>query len=72
MPKYIKPMNLKVLQMIESLKNYEIGRDRKSILRPLADSIRERIQMGKEVHLNFICTHNSRRSLQTQVWTQKF
>ncbi|MDV7696036.1 protein-tyrosine-phosphatase [Chryseobacterium soli] len=63
-------MNLKLLQTIESLKNYEISAERKSMLRPLADSIRERIQIGKAVRLNFICTHNSRRSHLTQVWAQ--
>ncbi len=44
--------------------------ERKEILQPLIDYIREKVINGKPVRLNFICTHNSRRSHLSQVWAQ--
>lgn len=41
---------------------------RKTQLRQLAGYIRKQLQNGDPVHLNFICTHNSRRSLLGQIW----
>lgn len=42
--------------------------ERKAVLQPLIDFIRQKINTGKSVNLNFICTHNSRRSHLSQVW----
>ncbi|MFS4417072.1 protein-tyrosine-phosphatase [Maribacter sp. 2307ULW6-5] len=47
-----------------------IPEDRKKALQPLIDFLVSRIREGKDVHLNFICTHNSRRSHLAQVWAQ--
>lgn len=63
-------MNLKLLQTIESLKNYEISAERKSMLRPLIYCIQDHIQNKKAIDIVFICTHNSRRSHLSQVWAQ--
>lgn len=63
-------MYLKLLETIELLKNQEIREDRKAILAPLVDFIQKRWEERKEVTINFICTHNSRRSHLSQVWAQ--
>lgn len=55
---------------IESL-NQEAGQippARKDLLGRLADYIRKKRQAGAAVDLNFICTHNSRRSHISQIW----
>lgn len=43
---------------------------RKQVLRQLAVLVRERTEAGQPVNLNFICTHNSRRSHIAQLWAQ--
>lgn len=47
-----------------------ISPERKTILLPLIDFIQEKVSKEQEVRLNFICTHNSRRSHLSQVWAQ--
>lgn len=47
-----------------------IGEERKAVLQPLADFIQQKIKNEQEVNLNFICTHNSRRSHLSQIWAQ--
>lgn len=47
-----------------------IAADRMPVLRQLEDYIWSKVQAGDEVRLNFICTHNSRRSQLSQVWAQ--
>ncbi|QZK90701.1 protein-tyrosine-phosphatase [Flavobacterium sp. CHNK8] len=44
--------------------------ERKSVLQPLIDYIQTRVNNHQEIRLNFICTHNSRRSHLSQVWAQ--
>ncbi|CAD0218324.1 Arsenate reductase [Chryseobacterium sp. JV274] len=65
-----KIMYSKLLKTIELLKNQEISEDRKATLAPLVDFIQKRVEEQKEVTINFICTHNSRRSHLSQVWAQ--
>ena len=48
----------------------EITTERKEILQSLVNYIREKSDSGQEINLNFICTHNSRRSQFSQVWGQ--
>lgn len=55
---------------IGKLKEQSPTKERRKILQPLIDYIQARIAMKKEVRLNFICTHNSRRSHLSQVWAQ--
>ncbi|MFV8370545.1 low molecular weight phosphatase family protein [Flavobacterium sp. LB2R40] len=47
-----------------------ISNERILTLQPLIDYIQAKIASHKEVRLNLICTHNSRRSHLAQVWAQ--
>jgi arsenate reductase len=47
-----------------------ITAERKIVLQPLIDFIQNKVTKQQEVRLNLICTHNSRRSHLSQVWTQ--
>ena len=40
------------------------------VLRPLVDYLKEKVSKRELIRLNFICTHNSRRSHLGQVWAQ--
>lgn len=55
---------------IMGLDSVRIPNERKAVLQPLIDFIRTKISNGQQIRLNFICTHNSRRSHLTQVWAQ--
>jgi arsenate reductase len=44
--------------------------ERMARLRGIAEWIRRQREQGREAHLVFICTHNSRRSQFAQVWAQ--
>jgi arsenate reductase len=46
----------------------EISKERKEILQVLIDYIQKKRAENKEPLLNFICTHNSRRSQFSQIW----
>lgn len=43
---------------------------RKELLHQLTSFVEQRVQAGHTVYLNFICTHNSRRSHLSQLWAQ--
>ena len=47
---------------IKELNTDSIPNERKVILQPLIDFIQEKVNNKQEIRLNFICTHNSRRS----------
>ncbi len=47
-----------------------LNEERKTILQPLIDSVQQKAIRGEDINLNFICTHNSRRSHLAQVWAQ--
>lgn len=47
-----------------------ISKDRKNVLQPLIDYIKEKTINNEVINLNFICTHNSRRSHLSQIWAQ--
>jgi arsenate reductase len=47
-----------------------ISDDRKAILLQLASFVETKRKAGRKAYLNFICTHNSRRSHLSQVWAQ--
>lgn len=55
---------------ISSLNVESIAQDRKQTLQMLIDFIDDKVASQEEVRLNFICTHNSRRSHLSQVWAQ--
>ncbi len=56
--------------VISTLHVDTITKERKEILYPLIDFINTKVDDNKEIRLNFICTHNSRRSHLSQVWAQ--
>jgi arsenate reductase (thioredoxin) len=47
-----------------------ISAARRVLLQQLTTFVEQRVQAGQIVHLNFICTHNSRRSHLSQLWAQ--
>jgi len=55
---------------IEKLEIQTISDERKAILTPLVDYLKDKIKENKYIRLNFICTHNSRRSHLSQIWAQ--
>ncbi|MCL5246031.1 protein-tyrosine-phosphatase [Cellulophaga sp. 20_2_10] len=59
-----------ISSFIGDLKNVVVSDERKAILQPLVDFVQAKVEKGEEVRLNFICTHNSRRSHLSQVWAQ--
>lgn len=63
-------MNTKLSEYIEEILTKEINEERKIILQPLIDFIQQKVKDEKPININFICTHNSRRSHLAQVWAQ--
>ncbi len=57
-------------EIIAAFKPGDLSPERKNILQPLIDYILNKRNANQEVHLNFICTHNSRRSQLAQIWAQ--
>jgi len=56
--------------VIKDLSFATITEERKTVLQPLADFIQTKVSNQQEIRINFICTHNSRRSHLSQVWAQ--
>lgn len=48
----------------------KIPQGRKEILSQLVKFVESKIKTGGKAYLNFICTHNSRRSHLSQIWAQ--
>jgi len=64
-------MNKDLIGTIDRIvSNQHIIQERKAVLQPLVDFIQQKVNNGQEINLNFICTHNSRRSHLAQVWAQ--
>jgi arsenate reductase len=55
---------------IEIVKNISVSEERKALLQPLVDYIQNKVNLQEQIRLNFICTHNSRRSHLSQIWAQ--
>ncbi|MDV3550169.1 protein-tyrosine-phosphatase [Elizabethkingia anophelis] len=51
-------------------KAYNINEERKNVLWPLIGYIQKKINDKQRININFICTHNSRRSHLSQIWAQ--
>ena len=56
--------------IIKELHPQTITAERKAILQPLTEFIQSKLSNNQEIRINFICTHNSRRSHLSQVWAQ--
>ena len=60
----------KIDAVIAGFKVIEISEERQQLLQSLIDFIQEKKDANKEIRLNFVCTHNSRRSHLSQIWAQ--
>ena len=57
-------------QTIQGLAVHSIPEERRIQLQGFIDYMRYKVALGELINLNFICTHNSRRSHFTQIWAQ--
>lgn len=55
---------------VEKARSLPIPEERKESLQVLIAYIQSKVDSGEEINLNFICTHNSRRSQFSQIWAQ--
>lgn len=55
---------------IKRIVTVAVSEERKEILDTLVDYIQSKVDLNEEIRLNFICTHNSRRSHLSQIWAQ--
>ena len=55
---------------IKKISEIKVSDDRKTVLNPLAEFIQNKLENNEIINLNFICTHNSRRSHLSQIWAQ--
>jgi arsenate reductase len=60
----------KINAVIDKMDFNSIGSDRKAVLQELIDFIQKKKDTRSPILLNFICTHNSRRSQLSQLWAQ--
>lgn len=63
-------MYSKLNNTINQISEMKISEERKEILKPLINFIQGKVASQSEIRLNFICTHNSRRSHLGQIWAQ--
>ncbi|AZI23052.1 protein-tyrosine-phosphatase [Chryseobacterium taklimakanense] len=63
-------MKTEIAEIINGFQKNKIFEERKQVLQPLIDYIREKRTHKEKIRLNFICTHNSRRSHLSQIWAQ--
>jgi arsenate reductase len=67
----IKPsLFLEIGKLIKELNPQTITNERKAVLQPLTEFIQSKVSSNQDIRINFICTHNSRRSHLSQVWAQ--
>lgn len=60
----------KILGTVKQLDGASISKERRVVLQVLIDFVQEKKDTGANINLNFICTHNSRRSHLAQIWAQ--
>ena len=63
-------MKNKIFKLISQLDSSKINKNRRNLLKPIHDYISQKIKQKTEINLNFICTHNSRRSQLSQIWAK--
>lgn len=63
-------MYSELTKTIEKLQHQSISEERKITLQPLIDFVQQKMDEEKDININFICTHNSRRSHLSQIWAQ--
>ena len=60
----------KINEIANTFSSENISAERKEVLQPLVDYIQKKKYDNETIRLNFICTHNSRRSHLSQIWAQ--
>ena len=60
----------RIIDIFGSLQFNTISKERREVLRPLIEFIQSKSVKEDMIRINFICTHNSRRSHLSQVWAQ--
>ena len=55
-------MYSKLLETIKEIQLQSVSEERKTLLQPLIDFVQQKISNKEQININFICTHNSRRS----------
>ena len=60
----------KLTKTIQTIAAIPVAEERKVVLQPLVEYIQKKVNSNDEIRLNFICTHNSRRSHLSQIWAQ--
>lgn len=55
---------------IEIISQISVSEERKVGIQPLVEYIQKKVNSNEVIRLNFICTHNSRRSHLSQIWAQ--
>lgn len=63
-------MNSTILENIALVSEFKISDERKEVLNSLVEYVQQKVNSQEEIRLNFICTHNSRRSHLAQIWAQ--
>lgn len=63
-------MNKKLIETIKRISKIPIDKNRFEILSQLSFYIQNKTDKNEAINLNFICTHNSRRSHLGQIWMQ--
>lgn len=59
-----------LLATIAQLETTKVSEDRAEKLQVLINFIQSKVDNRQQIRLNFICTHNSRRSHLSQIWAQ--
>ena len=59
-----------LISLIEQLNVDSISESRFESLNDVKEFVQEKVDLKKTIELNFICTHNSRRSILGQVWAK--
>jgi arsenate reductase len=59
-----------IINTIEGLNSNTVTEDRKTVLNDLIEYIQDKKNLDEVCHINFVCTHNSRRSHLAQIWAQ--
>ena len=63
-------LNSELEAVIAKINIGEISDSRKLVLQALIHYIQNKVDVKSDIRLNFICTHNSRRSHLSQIWAQ--
>jgi len=64
------PLFKTLIAQIEQLNPQLISKQRKEVLQEVSNFVQAKISSNQPINLNFICTHNSRRSHLSQIWAQ--